>query len=200
MVLPKQNDPTPPDAPVASSPAHAPQALAPGVSGVEASSAPLPRGLSFDFRLTRDQHDRAAILVDGPGNPYVVPIDSKEGANLIRRAAKAQGKALRSTDVKEVQEILRDHATEAPAPTSVYYRVAPVKNGIEIDLGDDAHRRIRITPGEVRILKGGSRVLFYRSPVMRPFVRPAKRSDLQRLAKYVNLDPLALLLLIAWLS
>jgi len=38
----------------------------------------------------------------------------------------------------------------------VWYRVAQSQNGIELDIGDKDHTRIRVTPGNVNIITEGS--------------------------------------------
>jgi hypothetical protein len=153
----------------------------------------------LDFRLVRDQYGRGAILGEG-GNAFLTFLDSQEAANRIRRSAHAQGVALRTRDVNEVVEILQSHA-DANAPTvRAYYRVAPIENGIELDLGDEAQTRVRITPGQVQVLETGSQAVFYRSSMTRPLVQPAEKGDLRRLDRYVNLHPIQRLLFIAWLS
>jgi hypothetical protein len=80
----------------------------------------------------------------------------------------------------------------------VYFRCAPFKNGVELDIGNGS--RIRITPGNVATIDKGSKTLFHRTPTMRALPMPADVGDLKLLDKYINLHPVNRVLLMGWLS
>jgi hypothetical protein len=55
-----------------------------------------------------------------------------------------------------------------------------------LDVGDDQHTRICVTPGKVEVITEGSVTLFYRPPTMQPLTMPAEHGDLQLLDRYLN--------------
>lgn len=56
----------------------------------------------------------------------------------------------------------------------IWYRVAAVDGGIEIDLGDDKHTRVRISASKVEIITEGSDTLFWRTASCQPMTMPAE--------------------------
>lgn len=89
---------------------------------------------------------------------------------------------------------------DAGISVDIWLRVAPIPNGIEIDVGDDDDTRIQITPGKVQIVATGSITVFRRSNTMRPLTLPQGRSDWRLLGKYLNVSPTDLHLLVAWIA
>jgi len=133
-------------------------------------------------------------------NTYVVPLKGLQFRNIVREELFRRGATARSYEVQEVIEILEAKAWIKGDTADVYYRVAPIENGIEIDIGDAEHTRIQITKGRVSIITSGSTTLFYRTPIMRELTRPAPIGNLGLLRKYLNLSDIDRTLLIAWIS
>lgn len=152
-------------------------------------------------KLVLGKSDDVYIKIVDKGNPYLLCVGSKKSDHFIRQIAKKRGILLTARELKEVNEALKAYAETELKPVDVYLRTAPYQNGIEIDLGDEGHTVIRITPGKVELITYGSETLFYRSNVTLPFVKPAKKGDHKKLKRYLkNIKPELQVLLIGWIS
>lgn len=140
------------------------------------------------------------VFLNKNGNPYVEQITSRKIERDIRELAQRFGLSLRKKDICEIIEHLQVETEMQEIATDIYYRVAPIPGGIEIDLGNEKHTRIRITPRNVEILNQGAKALFYRPQVCWSMVMPAAEGNLKLLRKYINLHIFELTLLIGWLS
>ena len=135
------------------------------------------------------------------GNSYVVAIKSQHGQALINQFAAEHGVTLSKADRQEITEKLETYAVLQKIVKPIWYRVAPYGQGVEIDLGNEAHTRVRITPNQVELIDAGSDTLFFRSPVMKSMTTPADKGDYRPLQKYLpNLTHFDFLLLIGWLT
>ena len=135
------------------------------------------------------------------GNSYVVAIKSQHGQALINQFAAEHGVTLSKAERLEITEKLETYAALQKTVKPVWHRVAPSGCGIEIDLGDEQHTRVRITSGMVDIVTSGSTALFARSPVMKAIAAPAEHGDYKLLQKYVpNLAFFDFLILVGWLT
>jgi hypothetical protein len=164
-------------------------------------SAQLPYLRPEQFRLIWSQRSRVLIELRVAGNPYAIPVNSRQAKNLIRAHAKETGETLRKWEIEEFIEQLIAAAEMAGEVTDVWYRIAPLPcGGFEIDLGDASHTRVRVTAGNVDVITTGSNVVFCRTPTMLPLPMPADDGNLQLLRDKVNLDEPSYLLLITWLT
>lgn len=135
------------------------------------------------------------------GNSYVVGIKSQHGQALINQFAAEHGVTLSKAERLEITEKLETYAALQKTVKPIWYRVAPFGCGIEIDVGDEQHTRVRITPGVVDTVTADSTTLFVRSPVMKAIAAPAEHGEYKLLQKYLsNLDFFDFLLLIGWLT
>lgn len=160
----------------------------------------LPYDLHHCIGLTLSLEKKAYAVVSKNGNPYVLLIGSTElNARLMKQAHKS-GITLRSADLAEINDHLKASAFLHGVTTLISLRVAPIDRGIEIDLGDDAHTRVRITAGKVEIVTAGSLVLFRRSSNTLPMAMPAPVGNWRLIEKYLNASPSDRLLLVAWIS
>lgn len=112
------------------------------------------------------------------------------------------GQRLKAKELDDINEDLKSAAHAHGFTASVWYRVAQIPNGIEIDLGDDRHRRIAVTPGRVEMLNSGSQSVFVRNPHMGSITVPEDVSsgDLSKLDKYLNMALENKVLVLAWLT
>ena len=133
-------------------------------------------------------------------NRYVLAVGSRMLNSVIREIAEEEGITLRQSAITDVNHFLQAKVEAAAASQDVWYRVAAIAGGVEIDLGDDEHTRIVITAGKVEVIESGSQTLFFRTSSMRPMAIPAAVGNLKLLRKYVNLDPVSFLLFTGWLS
>lgn len=174
---------------------------APGLPGVQAQGPLLPYLPLEQFRLIWSQRNRTFIELRGAGNPYAIPVNSRQARNLIRARAKEIGETLRKWEIEEFIEQLIAAAEMTGEVTDVWYRIAPLPyGGFEVDLGDATHTRVRVTAGSVEVIPTGSNTVFCRTPTMLSLPLPAEEGDLQLLRDKVNLDEPSYLLLIAWLT
>ncbi len=120
-------------------------------------------------------------------NLYVLPVGGRNLNQIIREGLRKRGLKHRTQDLKEFNESLQAHAAMSGTTQDVWYRVAPIADGIEVDLGDETHNRVRITSGKVEEVSDGSVTLFYRTSVSASMPRPAEVGDLKLLDKYLNL-------------
>lgn len=96
------------------------------------------------------------------------------------------------TIVQSVAESSRDRR-------EVWLRVARVAGGVEVDLGDQTHRRIRITADGVQEL-ATSATVFERTAFMKALVRPAPVGDLTVLNRFLPQREDLRLLLLAYVT
>lgn len=165
-----------------------------------AKSLKFPDNLPTRLGIILGQDGRAYAVINDAPNPYALPVGSKQLNNVIRQIGVSENQKLRKSDIKEINEHLQAHAEISGIHADVWYRVAPIDNGVEFDLGDDKQTRIQITGGKVEIVEHESETLFYRSPVSRPFVMPASEGKLNLLKNHVNLHTVEATILIAWMS
>lgn len=142
-----------------------------------------------------------AVRPDTP-NPTGDRIGGVFSNSNIRRKYAESGHRLKSKDLDDINEDLKSAAHAHGFKASVWYRVAQIPNGIEIDLGDDRHRRIAVTPGRVEMLNSGSQSVFIRNPHMGCISVPEDVSsgDLSKFDKYLNMTPESKILTLGWLT
>ena len=169
------------------------------------SESPLSGGNIFAFILGRclifmGNDGYAYLGIVDEGNARAHRIGSRPANKLIRQIAIEAGGRIKLNELKGINEELTEYAELSGDVRDVFYRVARLENGIELDVGDDRHTRIRITPGKVELITEGSQTFFYRTAELRPFALPADRGDIGLLDKYLNLHPADIVLLKGWLS
>ncbi len=174
---------------------------------VAASSPPVLRGsqspyhsLAYRLGIFRGRDGKGYSLLRFGGNCVALPIGSKALNKHIREELHQAGITLRKGEEAEINCALQAFAEASVNCLPVWYRVAQLDDGIEIDLGDDQHTRVRITTGTLEIITSGSETLFYRPSTSRPMAMPAEVGNLALLDKYLNLHPQSRMLLKAWLS
>jgi hypothetical protein len=157
----------------------------------------LPQGLKIPLPIVLGNDNQAYAVIVEDGNKSVIRINSKKFETIVYSYANKQGIRLTSYDVKTTCEQLTATAELKASVTPIWSRVAPSKNGIEIDAGN---YRIVVTAGNVEVDHVGSNNLFYKNPVSLPMVRPVSAGNIGLLKKYMNLSKSDLTLLIAWIS
>ncbi len=160
-----------------------------------------PFALSKGHRLVLSSSNAMGyILIQEGANPIAVPISSKYAEALINEDAHKKGNRLGRLAVSDAKYRLQSKAERIGAITDIWYRVAPVPGGVEIDLGDKTHARVRVTAGKVEVVTSGSLAFFTRSPGMQAMALPAEVGNVDLLKKYVNLHPVQYLLWLAWVT
>lgn len=159
-----------------------------------------PHNLPRLLEVIRAQSGKAYSVRRDKRNPYVLSVSSRALNNVIREIAQNEGITLRQSAITEVNHFLQAKVDMTGFAVDVWYRVAPVAGGIEIDLGTEDHTRVRITAGKVEIIKEGSETLFWRTPSCQSMVMPSDLGDLNLLKKYVPLHAYSYLLLLGWLT
>ena len=150
------------------------------------TSSKLPASVFSELTIFCGSDGNAYLLIAGTRNFNIIRIGSKQADNVLRRLAHRSGVHLKAYELRELNDELTAHAELSGDVRDVWYRVAPLANGIELDVGDDAHTRLRIREGEVEIITEGSQTLFHRTRGMRAFVMPAGQGNLKLLDKYRN--------------
>lgn len=167
----------------------------------EADEVPFIEKLRTELNLCISQHGKAYAVLHGKRkNPLAIQLGSRALDNIIRRMADDDGYTLRKAELRELNDSLLSHAESSGKIVSVFLRVAAVDDGVEIDLGDPSHHRVRITAGKVELIAIGSKALFWRSTTLLPMAPLVDSGDLHLLKQYLNLDDMSFMLLRAWLS
>lgn len=168
---------------------------------VAADELPFPKNLQSKLNLCLSQHGKAYATFRGESkNAFALQVGSRALDNIIRRLADRDGRTLRKSDQRELNDSLLSFAESKGQIKSVSLRVAAIDGGVEIDLGDDRHARVSITAGKVELVLNGSTALFWRSNTFLPMAEFVAVGDLQLLKQYFNLDDVSFMLLRAWLS
>lgn len=159
-----------------------------------------PDNLPQELGICLDQYANGISIIRDRPNSQAQKLNSKKIRNNVREIARREGISLRSKDVNDIVADLIALAEIAGNVTNVWYRVAPIPGGIEIDLGRDDDIRTRITSGKVETIREGSDVVFTRSANTLPMALPAEHGDLDLLNKYLNVSVQDRVLMIAWLA
>ena len=114
--------------------------------------AVFPFNLTSRLNLVRGQDGKTYALCDDSKHVYALPVGSRELDRRIRNMALEEGKVLRKRDLRDLYGFLQSQAEMEGNDVEVYHRVAPIENGVEIDLGSEDHSRVRITPGKVEVI------------------------------------------------
>jgi hypothetical protein len=136
-----------------------------------------PHNLPDELNLILSQNGNTYCVRNDSGNPYVLAVGSKQLNNVIRANAQQHNLNLRQADIRDINHSLQAYAESAGICREVWYRVAKVEGGIEIDIGDNRHSRVRITAGKMEIVKEGSTTLFFRTPLTMPMTMPREVSE-----------------------
>ena len=150
--------------------------------------------------LSIDQNGKSLAVIKDHGNYFALRIGSRTSNNRIRQIAQDNGITLRKNDLGEINEYLQAQAETALIIRSAWYRYAPYENGIEVDLGDFGHTRVRLNAVGWELITEGSETLFYRPPSTLEIVRPAPEGKVELLKKHLNMSLSDQMLYIAWLT
>lgn len=162
---------------------------------------PFPKNLPGVLGLCLSQHGKGYATFGGKRkNARAIQVGSRALDNIIRKFAEREGVTLRKSDLRELNDSLLAFAESKGQIKNVFLRVAAIEGGVEIDLGDDRHARVRITAGKVELVLNGSTVLFWRSNTFLPMAQFVAAGDLQLLKQYLNLDDVSFMLLRGWMS
>ena len=159
-----------------------------------------PNNLPDRLNLIIGQDGKSYAILDDAQNPYCLPVGSRLLDNKIREIARENEMNLSKKSLADTNDFLQAHAESANVSRDVWCRVAPIANGIMIDVGDQEHTQIKITADGTEIVRDGSEVLFFRSQISLPMVMPAEQGDLKLLEPYLNLHPSHRVLFLAWLT
>jgi hypothetical protein len=169
-------------------------------SGSPPSGGNIPAFILGRHPVFMGSNGNSYIGIIGRGNSQALQIGRKPANLFLRQLAAQSGNRLKPTDLKAINDELTEYAELSGDVRDVFYRVAHTEDGVELDVGDDNHTRILITPGKVELITEGSQSFFYRTAELRPFALPADRGDIGLLDSYLNLHPADIVLLKGWLS
>lgn len=158
----------------------------------------VPSAALIGLRVIRDLAG-AGYLQEGDCTT-VTRLDSPQAPIVLLRHAVKAGYLLRPLEVREAMDCLRAFVPLTPFVLPVWNRVAALENGVAIDRGDDSHVRFVVTPGRVQVVGPESPSLFWRPPILRPFVMPSDEGNFDLLDDYLNVDPYGRVLLKGWVT
>lgn len=162
-------------------------------------SEPLPYNLHRIISLICTPSGKGYAVIHVNGKRLALAIRTKKADAILAGHALRDGKLLRKADLAELNDALEAYAQQFGDVVDVWLRVAPIDGGIEIDLGDELHTRVRITAGKVEIASN-SDVVFYRAANTQPMAMPAETGNWQLLKKYLNVQPSDVVLLVGWIT
>lgn len=160
----------------------------------------LPYNLHRKIRLCKTATGKAYAVIREGGNPYALYVRSKRSNAIITELARRDGVTLRKAELAEINDALEAHAEQYGDVLDVWHRVAKFEDGIEIDLGDDLYSRVRIRAGKVEVVQPGSPLIFFRTANSRPMAMPAEEGHWQQIKKYLNVNPIDMVLVVAWIT
>ena len=159
----------------------------------------LPYNLHNEIRPIRTPSGKLYAVLEINGKWVALPIRSKKLNAILSERARQNGNRLQKADLAELNDALEAYAEQYGEVIDVWLRVAPINGGIEIDLGDDQHTRIRITANRVEMAEE-SVVVFFRTSNSQAMAMPTEKGDWQLLKKYLNVHASDALLLVAWIT
>ena len=132
------------------------------------------------------------------GNPYVIEIESPLFKHWFDFECYQQAMYPSDSLSKQVKSILLSKAKFEGDDIKVYRRMAPLEQGVEIDVGNDQHERIIVdaTKG-VTLIKTGSSNYFARSAYSKQTPQWVATGDWSRILPYLNLKHNAEMLMVA---
>jgi len=139
------------------------------------------------------QRGTAHLVTD---NSRAVQIGSKQSDRLIREQAAELKFPLRRGSIDEINDNL---LAKAVTEVHIWSRVAPIPNGVEIDLCDGKNTRVIILPGCVDVV-GNTNTLFCTNQLSLPLPLPASHGDLALLREHVSIDDAGFIMKKAHLS
>ncbi len=167
-------------------------------SAVEAA---IPISYLKGYEVIVDQHGHVYVVTGSKRNRRTYRVGSKKLAKIIRQNARKKDIKLKRGEIQEIFETLLDFGETDGRRSDVFYRVAPIENGIEIDSGGECHSRFRIGPGEFEIVKEGSEALFHRPEGMFSIKVDGEKGDYKLLYKYLpNVAATDKVLLVVWVA
>lgn len=154
-----------------------------------------------DGFVNSKKHGKTYAVLRTKGYAEVLAIGSSEMDARIRAQARKKSIRLKERDLADINNDLRSEAEEHGQSVDLYPRVHPLQDGgVEIDLCDGAGSTVLISAKGVQVTKGTSTTLFTRAPSALALPVPADVGDYALLQKYVNLEPDAFFLYIAWIT
>lgn len=175
-------------------------ALTSAISKASAAESRRQIGGSTIELVKRRRNGEVFAVIDDGSNRRSIPIKSPEFENFVRMEYAKTGEYLKTFELQDVIQQMEAQGWIGGPVVDIYYRVGPYKDGIEIDCCDENNTRIRVIPGQVKIIRSGSDTLFYRTPICLPLALPAESGDISLLKKYLNMHPYFQILFRAWLS
>lgn len=164
------------------------------------SNATFPGVLTTLFEVIMDQHGKVFAVVTVNSVRQVHAIGSKVLDNLVRTIGRIADVKVTNHQLKDINSDLHSFAEMSGKIRQVFRRVAPIDNGVEIDIGDVERTTVKITSNKVVVSASDSSTLFHRPSHARSMGEIAEIGDLVLLHKYINCDGKSFWLLIAWLT
>ena len=171
-----------------------------GADRIVVSNQNFPSSLGDGIELFQGNDGHAYLRRAIQPSLPVLRVGTKSSDAFLRRLAHEHEKYPRAGDVRDINDNLSAHAEFSGEVREVWYRIAPIHGGIEIDLGDRDRTRVQVMAGRVSILSGGSETLFRQTSTMRALPVPAEVGDVGRLRRHLNLPEAEKCLAIGWLS
>jgi len=140
----------------------------------------LPSRALDGLQVFRDEFGTGWLTTGLEGRAY--RINSEAGRGFVHRHIHDRGLTVRARELKEIIEGLSAVAQLTDDVRPVWYRIAPLGEGIVVDLGNGYWARLE--KGRVETIKACADVLFEHPPTMLPLPMPAERGDLALLKRY----------------
>ena len=163
---------------------------------------PLCDQLDEKYFYALDEDERPLLIMVKEGKVLdVVDHQSPTFKKIVRKHAIQLKISLTELAFKYVQSYCNDQAFLSNKIVKTFQRVGLVESGFEVDMGDEGHTRITVTPGNVDIKIAGSETYFTRPPSMLPMTMPNdKFGDIEDLLPFLTLEIVPSWLFIGWLT
>jgi hypothetical protein len=162
--------------------------------------SPAAHRLLDEATCTLGSNGNAYLLVQRQGITVALRAGSKPFNHYLRERARELGDAApKRSELAEIGYLVQSVAESNGRRTDVWLRVGKIPGGIEIDLGDESHRRVRITERGVEEVQHSGTV-FERAATMKPLVRPAATGNLDLLNRYLPEKQITRYLLLAYIT
>jgi hypothetical protein len=152
------------------------------------------------YELFHDQSKRAFLAVREPAGGVRTYLLGSTAADLVLHGLYygARGEPLPERAINDAVNALKARAIFGRPERTVFNRIARLGDTLEIDLGDDAGRVVRIGIDGVEVTSAAT-ARFYRPPGMKALAPPGARGGLPKLQKLLGVTDDTFLLIVAFL-
>lgn len=153
-----------------------------------------------DHELFSDSQGIAYAVEISDKNRPVLRIGNKALNGKIQSALVSKNISPRQATINEINAFLEVLASSNDNTHEVHYRNHQEGYTCYIDVGDNYHSQIILSPGKYEIVTEKTDVYFERTSVMQPLVLPETHGDYRVLSKYISVHPTTFIIVSGWIT